>query len=111
VAPEARSPEALDPGGVRDVFQYLDQPALESWDAGAMRDPAPATSPEPPPPSVRLLGILWRGERPRAALSIDGELEVLGVGEASSGYVVLEVGADDVRLQTPEGAELRIHLP
>jgi hypothetical protein len=69
----------------------------------AATPPEPATrAPEP----VRLVGLVNRGGKLVAALSILGEVVVLGPGDEAEGYRVLSVDSDQgVRLRGPDGTE------
>jgi hypothetical protein len=95
----------------RNVFEYAmptDQPVRQVT-------PAPQATPEPPTPReavsavpepVRLVGLVNRGGRLRAALFILGEVVVLAPGEEAEGYRVLSVDPDrGVRLRGPDGTE------
>jgi len=70
----------------------------------------------PNPPSspgvkVRLIGLVWRGGVPKAALAIGGEVIVLGAGEREGAYALLELSeAEGVRLLGPDG-ELALGWP
>jgi len=67
--------------------------------------PSPAASANP----LRLIGLVRRGGRLKAALSMFGETVVLGEGEESRGYKVLSVDEESgVRLKGPDGAELSL---
>jgi hypothetical protein len=67
----------------------------------AVASAIPAPAPEP----VRLVGLLRRGTRVKAALSIAGETHVLAGGESAGGYTVLGIDEDDgVRVKTPDGS-------
>ena len=95
----------------RNVFEYAhraDQPEARvrvAPEAG----PAPPIPPEPAsraPEPVRLVGLVNRGGKLRAALSILGEVVVLGPGEEAEGYRVLSVDPEQgVRVRGPDGAE------
>jgi hypothetical protein len=95
----------------RNVFEYL-QPTGKP-EARAIV--APEIVPEMAPPQetasrapepVRLVGLVNRGGKLRAALSILGEVVVLGPGEEAEGYRVLSIDSDQgVRLRGPDGAE------
>jgi hypothetical protein len=57
------------------------------------------------------VGLVERGERRAVALSIDGEVVVLGEGESVGGFTVLVVGDEAVTLRCPEGDEETLPLP
>jgi hypothetical protein len=95
----------------RNVFEFADRPpapALESLPPVVAPPPlAPAFDPTPDASPVRLAGFVRRGGIVRAALTLNGILAVLGVGEESDGYVVLAIDEDaGVTLRTPEGSQL-----
>jgi hypothetical protein len=77
--------------------------------------PSPTAAPEPvvvaPESPVRLVGILHTGATLRAALSVRGELLVVGVGDDASGYRVLSIDEEGVRLRGPDGDELALAPP
>lgn len=109
----APAPPDVDLQQIRDIFRYGDGPRVEqSLGPDAMRpsvgDPVEAP---PPPPRTRLVGIVERGGQRAAALSIDGEVIVLGEGDSSSGFTVLVVGDEAVGLRGPEGEEETLPLP
>jgi hypothetical protein len=93
----------------RNVFEYAEPRAPLT--------PRPPAPPAPPPanpeglPSetvvdpVRLVGLVRRGGRPRAVLSIRGEVVVLAAGEESDGYRVVSVDEDaGVTVRRPDGS-------
>jgi hypothetical protein len=57
------------------------------------------------------VGLVRKGGRQAAALSIDGEVVVLGEGDSSSGFTVLAVDDDSVTLRDPEGVDEVLSLP
>ena len=110
VAPAAPD---MDLRQIRDIFRYADEPRVDDGPGRAMARPAvtgPAEAP-PPAPRARLVGLVERGGRQAAALSIDGEVVVLGEGESSGGFTVLGVGDERVRLRSPGGDEETLRLP
>jgi hypothetical protein len=99
----------------RSVFEYGGAPP-------AVRAPAPRPAPTTPPPvpeavlpsapePVRLVGLVHRGGRLRAVLSVEGEVAVLGPGEQIQGYRVLAVDEERVRIQAPDGTERALARP
>ena len=106
----ARAPAMPD----RNVFEYA--PSAGRSPVRAVAPPATlapdpvgaalaATTPRAPEP-VRLVGLVNRGGKLAAALSIVGEVVVLGPGEEAEGYRVLSVDSDQgVRLRGPDGTE------
>jgi hypothetical protein len=105
-----------DPLPERNVFEFVDPRPVA---------PAPVALPPlmvPPPlaplalaPSsepIRLVGFVRRGGTLRAALSIEGSVSVLAVGEAAGGYSLVSLDEDaGVTLRTPDGAELLLPPP
>jgi hypothetical protein len=103
----------------RNVFEFAE--------AAPARPVAPAREPEPPPavapPSavetaagdiqpVRLIGLVHRGGGLRAALSILGNVVILGEGEEAEGYRVLSIDEEaGVRLRKPDGTEQSLARP
>lgn len=117
---ERRPPAALHPAGeatilpappMRNVFEYADgAPAarVDSGVAAAVSRASPPVAPAPSPsPIVRLVGLLRRGGRVRAALAISGETAVLAPGESAAGYTVVSIDEDEgVRLRGPDGSPI-----
>jgi hypothetical protein len=120
--PPAHAESPALPAGVtpslpeRNVFEYAEPRAA----------PAPIVAPRPiAPPSgrppaateavpepVRLVGLVRRAGRPRAVLSILGEVVVLAAGEESEGYRVVSVDEEaGVRLRAPDGSERTLARP
>jgi hypothetical protein len=98
----------------RNIFEFADEggnapPAEGLPDLRRAPRPAPTTvaelAPAPvPEPTVRLVGVVLRGGRRKAALAIRGELAVIGPGESADGYTVVAIDDEDVvRLKGPEG--------
>lgn len=95
----------------RNVFEYAHPDGSPEARVRVAPEVAPATPPpleaaprEPEP--VRLVGLVNRGGKLRAALSILGEVVVLGPGEEAEGYRVLSIDSDrGVRLRGPDGTE------
>jgi hypothetical protein len=115
-APAEPSPvpfSADDKPPVRDLFRYADRPVAP---APAMVVPrpriravVPTPSPEPsvpPTPAVKLVGLVSKAGRPHAALSIEGEVWVAGVGDEVAGYTVLSLDDTAVRLRGPDGTDI-----
>lgn len=110
--PQVEEPPYAPPSGLRNVFEFEDQPAP------AAPPPAPLPSLVVPPPldpgamlepadePVRLVGFVRRGGALRAALSLSGTVAVLAPGEQADGYFVLAVDEDaGVTVRTPDGSE------
>lgn len=101
------------PASLRNVFQYLDEPAAPAASLlpPLAASPPPALQPSPSP-AVRLVGLVRRGDRLRAALWIAGEVVVLAAGEEAEGYHLLSVSEDQgVRLRAPSGEDLTLPPP
>ena len=120
VTPPAASTPAPDPHDVlpeRNVFEYgerVSQAPPPVTLAPLMVPPplAPAVVEPPPSEPIRLVGFVKKGGRVRAALSLDGSVSVLSVGEEAGGYSVLSVDEDaGVTVRTPEGADLLLPPP
>jgi len=103
-APAARSRPA------RNIFEYSNArpPAAEASPTTPTPELTPASpvsraTPEPP---VRLVALLRRAGRLLAALSVRGEVAVVGPGDSVGGYRVVAIDEDSgVRLTGPDGAE------
>jgi len=114
----SRTAPAEEPIAVpgRDVFRYADAPsAAPPPRRSVARSTAPA-QPEPPTPpptlAVRLVGLLSKGGTLQAALSIDGDVWVAGLGEEVGGYTVLSLDEESgIRLRDPDGGEIVLELP
>jgi hypothetical protein len=117
VATPTPAPSAVPPPA-RDVFRYGDQPVTTRASAPivAVR-PTPTVEPPPPlappaPEPVRLVGFVRRDGAWRAALSIHGDVVVVGVGDASGGYEVLAIDeAEGVTVRDPQGQTRNLPLP
>jgi hypothetical protein len=104
---------AEDKAPVRDLFRYADRPVApapavvvpRSRVPAGLATPSPQPSP-PPAPAVKLVGLVSKAGRPQAALSIEGEVWVAGVGDEVGGYTVLSLDDTAVRLRGPDGAEI-----
>jgi hypothetical protein len=102
---------AMIPPSLRNVFEYSDvaRPVTPVASRAPVIPTLPAASvPEPSPsPLVRLVGLVHRGARTRAALALAGETVVLGAGETASGYTVVSIDEDEgVRVRTPDGGTI-----
>jgi hypothetical protein len=99
---------AAVPSSLRNVFEYSDvvrpvaPPASRPVAAATL---PPLTMPSPSPsPAVRLVGLVHRAGRTRAALAVAGDTVVLGAGETAAGYTVVSIDEDEgVRVRTPDG--------
>ncbi|HVR72047.1 MAG TPA: hypothetical protein VMT87_14480 [Vicinamibacteria bacterium] len=102
----------------RNVFEYV-QPTSARAERAALpplrsppAEPPAATAEATAPKPVRLVGLVNRGGRLRAALSILGDVVVLAAGEEAQGYRVLSVDEDaGVRLRGPDGSEQVFERP
>ena len=118
------APASPDPGSdgrdampERNVFRFV-EPEREA-PPPAPRALAPLMVPPPLAPvdtsasePIRLVGFVRRGGSVRAALSLEGSVSVVGVGEEAGGYSVLAVDEDaGVTVRTPDGAELLLAPP
>ena len=105
-------PVAVPSASLRNVFEYADAPVRAAGPPVSVAPAAPAAvaSAEalpPPPPAVRLVGLLRRGAQVKAALAITGETYVLGSGESAAGYTVLGIDEDEgVRVKMPDGSTI-----
>ncbi len=111
-----RAPPAapdLDLLTIRNIFRYADEPGALGVSARRPGDGAVDTTREaaPPPSRARLVGLVRRSGRLVAALSIDGEVLLLGEGGSAGGFTVLGVSEETVRLRGPEGEEETLRLP
>jgi hypothetical protein len=101
----------------RDIFRYTDQAPLRRPEAPIVTVKPPTTQAPPPleppaPEPVRLVGLVQRGGAWRAALSINDDVVVLGVGEASGGYQLVAIdAAEGVTVRDPQGQQRRLPLP
>src|SRR5262249_49604707 len=111
-APSPAPLSAEDPPLVRDLFRYADRPVASAAPSFVPRPRVPAVvaspspEPSPPPPAVKLVGLVSKAGRAQAALSIEGEVWVAGVGDEVGGYTVLSLDDSAVRLRGPDGAEI-----
>ncbi len=109
------APSALPPLATpaRDVFRYADEGSSdEAVPRTPVRvitaDPPPALTPPVPSP-VRLIGFVRTAGTLKAALWIEGEVVVLGLGDEASGYALVALDEDlGVRVKTSEGKELTL---
>jgi hypothetical protein len=107
--PEPRRVGPERPFPPRDPFRFGD---VDRPGAPGSQPPAPIAVPVPSPsgpepPAVRLVGFVRRPGGLVAALSVMGEVILVGPGETASGFSVLAVDEEQgVRLRTPEGREM-----
>jgi hypothetical protein len=103
------SSSAVDPGAIRDVFRFADDPVLAPSLAARPRGAEAEEAPAPPGP--RLVGLLRRSGRLVAALAAGREVEIAGPGERAAGVTVVSVGEDHVRVRRADGSEETLVLP
>lgn len=110
---EAPAAPDIDLRRVRNIFRYGDEPRAAAGPGAVAARPSVSGPVEAPmsEPRTRLVGLVERGGRRAAALSIDGEVVVLGEGESVGGFTVLVVGDEAVTLRRPEGDEETLPLP
>ncbi|HEV7500061.1 MAG TPA: hypothetical protein VGQ33_08670 [Vicinamibacteria bacterium] len=100
------------PVPLRNVFEYAGGPSVVRAGSGTPAPTPPSSPPLPQPspsPLVRLVGLLRRGGRLRAALAIVGETVVLAPGESSGGYSVVSIDEDEgVTLRGPDGSTVTL---
>ena len=96
----------------RNVFEYgtgRPEPQDSTPIPRPLAPPAPLVP--PPPPRVRLIGLVTRANGLKAALSISGEVSIVGPGESSGGYAVLSIDEDlGVRLRDLQGVEIALPI-
>jgi hypothetical protein len=98
---------------IRNIFRYADEAGAGVDSARGARDGA-VDAPRgeaPAPPRARLVGLVERSGDLVAALSIDGEVLLLGEGGSARGFTVLGISEEAVRLRGPEGEEETLLLP
>jgi hypothetical protein len=108
---------------VRDIFSYAGEedtesgepaPAFESAPPAALSAPPSLadTAPPPMPDGPRLVGIVRQAGALRAALSVEGELVVVRVGERAGPYTVLSIDEENgVELREASGASVTLPAP
>jgi hypothetical protein len=109
-AEEASGLRSIDPAGIRDVFHFADDRRNDARGepVAARVESEPAAT---PPPGPRLVGLVRRGGRLMAALSVEGEVELAGPGQSVGEVTVLSVGEEGVRVRRADGSELTLALP
>ncbi len=106
--PAARPAARPTPASVtRDLFAFEEEAQVRPA-RPVVEDRRPAAQPSPLP-GLRLVGIVRRGESVKAAVMVDGELGIGGVGEEIQGYRVLAIDDElGVRLEGPGGGVLTL---
>jgi hypothetical protein len=106
-------PVTMPSSPLRNVFEYAEASVRAAGPPSTVRSVAPRVVAEPsvplppPPPAVRLVGLLRRGAHLKAALAITGETYVLGSGESAAGYTVVGIDEDEgVRVKMPDGSTI-----
>jgi hypothetical protein len=95
----------------RNIFEYGSEPGARRTLAVSSEpeDTVETVAPSPPPERVRLVGIVSRAGKLRAALAIEGEIALLTPGDEADGYTLLSVDRDaGVRVRAPGGSEISI---
>jgi hypothetical protein len=111
-----RVPPALpdrDLSEIRNIFLYADEAGARLDSPRGPRDGAVDAPPgvAPAPPRARLVGLVERSGGLVAALSIDGEVLLLGEGGSARGFTVLGISEEAVHLRGPEGEDETLRLP
>jgi hypothetical protein len=117
-APAEPDGDGRDAMPERNVFRFVEPEPEEPPPPRAL---APLMVPPPLAPlpvdaaasePIRLVGFVRRAGAVRAALSLDGSVSVVGVGDEAGGYSVLAVDEDaGVTVRAPDGAELLLAPP
>lgn len=109
-APVPPHPPSPAPPLLRNPFEFGSRPREPAPSPAATSAPSHGVLPtEPPPPPVRLVGFVVRGEGLRAALVVEGETVLLAVGETALGYTLVSADpGEGVRLTGPDGLEFRL---
>lgn len=114
-APAGRAGPAASPREpARDLFRYADErpPAPAAPTVIAPAPDAGSAAARATPQPLRLVGFLRRAGRLAAALSLSGEVVVVGPGEAAGDYVVLWLDEErGVRLRKADGSETTLPPP
>jgi hypothetical protein len=103
------------PVPARDPFRYGAAPSEPASPRPRVIAPARDVVPEPTPPprpSLRLVGFVHNAAGLRAALSLDGDVALVGLGESAYGFTVVRLDEDmGVEVRGPDGRELVIAPP
>jgi hypothetical protein len=101
----------------RNVFEFVAPVVPRTTRPAPMAPPPPPVDASPAvsaeaPPAVRLIGLVHRRGELRAALSLLGNVVILGAGEEAEGYRVLSIDEEaGVRLRNPDGTEQSLSRP
>jgi len=107
--PRHAAEPAVDPDAIRDLFRFA-EPARAEAPPPSRPTVAPTAS-TPLPDAPRLVGLVRREGRLLAAMAIDGDVALLGPGDAAGGLTVLEVTEERVRVRRRDGAEESLAVP
>jgi|WetSurMetagenome_2_1015567.scaffolds.fasta_scaffold86624_2 hypothetical protein len=114
VAPEAGAAQraATPARPTRDLFRFGDSQSAETRPAQTPSSSPAATVTAAPPARVRLIGFVRTQGRLKAVVAVEGTINVLGSGEETGGFRILDLDEDagNARLRTPEGEELEVAL-
>jgi hypothetical protein len=99
------------PSLTRDLFRYRDEAAVPAQSIVAsapQQDAAPAPTPAP----IRLVGFVKNASGRKAALSLDGGVQVVSVGSVCRGLRVISIDEEEgVRLRDDQGRETLLSPP
>lgn len=109
VEPRPAAEPAADPEAIRDLFRFAEPRAVEARPSAEPTAVPAASAPRADAP--RLVGLVRREGRLLAAIAIDGDVALLGTGDAAGGLTVLEVTEERVRVRRRDGAEESLALP
>lgn len=107
--PRHAAEPAADPEAIRDLFRFAEPRAVEARPSAEPTVAPTASAPRADTP--RLVGLVRRDGRLLAAIAIDGDVVLLGTGDAAGGLTVLEVTDERVRVRRRDGAEESLALP
>jgi hypothetical protein len=111
LAGEVPARPTADPAGIRDVFRFADEsPAVAYGEPAAVSAKGESAAADVPA-GPHLAGLVRRAGRLMAALSVDGEVELAGPGDAAAGVTVLSVSEEEVRVRRADGTEQTLTLP
>lgn len=113
--PEGTQLDPLPPPPERDIFRYAEH-STPPPSSGRPRERPPAVieparpaGVDPPPPAVRLVGLVHRPGGLRAAVSTSGGVVIVGPGDVVEGLTVVGIDEDrGLRLRAPDGTEVAL---